>query len=96
MRKYLTSGRAFQIQLSHPLSAVGEDGPFQRIVVIVPYGDNESLKKIEEIVVRRNCRALNGHVDAPLDADMDPQMLKKSLSTVGPSAASSTSESDWS
>ncbi len=30
-----------KVQLSHPLDDVGEQGPFQRVIFILPYADND-------------------------------------------------------
>ena len=71
-----------KVELSHPLAPLGEQGPFLRIVVVIPYADNERLRRIEDIIMRRNAAALEGRVESPIRSDMDPTMMKKALSTV--------------
>ena len=49
-----------QVDLSFPFEERHEHGNFQRAVVILRYSDTERLHKIEDVILKRNCEALDG------------------------------------
>ena len=85
---FLEAGTTLTVQadLSYPLQESEERGNFQRVVLVMPYADSERLSTLEEIVLRRNCAALDGVQSVPLDASLDPLLRKKSIAAVQLSA----------
>ena len=71
-----------QVDLSFPLDEYREKGNFQRMILALPYADTERLWALEKIVLRRNCLALDGQTNVPLNDKLDPLLLKKSIGTV--------------
>jgi hypothetical protein len=76
-----------QVDLAFPLEERHEHGNFQRAVVILRYTDTERLHRIEEVVLKRNCEALDGRQTVPLNKSLNPLLLKKSIAAVELDAA---------
>ena len=76
------SSLTVQVHLSFPLTEYREKGNMQRLILALPYSDTERLWTLEKIVLERNCLALDGKTNVPLNKKLDPLLLKKSIGTV--------------
>jgi hypothetical protein len=76
------SSLTVQVDLSFPLTEYREKGNIQRLILALPYADTERLWTLEKIVLERNCLALDGKTNVPLNNKLDPLLLKKSIGTV--------------
>jgi hypothetical protein len=71
-----------QVDLAYPLMERHEHGNLQRAVIILRYADTDRLHELEEVILRRNCQALNGVQTVPLDPSLGQLLLAKSIAAV--------------